>query len=47
VAVVADGAEAWSHLQAAQSKGTLTLAILDWMMPHLDGLGCAGASDGN
>jgi CheY-like chemotaxis protein len=38
VAVVADGAEAWSHLQAAQSKGTPTLVILDWMMPHLDGV---------
>ncbi len=37
VTVVADGAEAWSHLQAAQSKGTPTLAILDWMMPHLEG----------
>jgi CheY-like chemotaxis protein len=37
VAVVADGAEAWSHLQA-QSKGAPTLAILDWMMPHLDGV---------
>jgi sigma-B regulation protein RsbU (phosphoserine phosphatase) len=34
VTVVADGAEAWSHLQAASAP---TLAILDWMMPHLDG----------
>jgi CheY-like chemotaxis protein len=38
VAVVADGAEAWRHLQAAQSNGTPTLAILDWMMPHLEGV---------
>jgi sigma-B regulation protein RsbU (phosphoserine phosphatase) len=37
VTVVVDGAEAWSHLQAAQSTGTPTLAILDWMMPHLEG----------
>jgi CheY-like chemotaxis protein len=37
VTVVPDGAEAWSHLQAAQSKGAPTLAILDWMMPHLEG----------
>jgi phosphoserine phosphatase RsbU/P len=37
VTVVADGAEAWSHLQAAQSAGTPTLAVLDWMMPHLEG----------
>jgi CheY-like chemotaxis protein len=38
VAVVADGAEAWRNLQAAQSNGTPTLAILDWMMPHLEGV---------
>jgi sigma-B regulation protein RsbU (phosphoserine phosphatase) len=37
VTVVADGAEAWRHLQTAQSTGTATLAILDWMMPHLEG----------
>jgi sigma-B regulation protein RsbU (phosphoserine phosphatase) len=37
VTVVLDGAEAWSRLQAAQSEGTPTLAILDWMMPHLEG----------
>ena len=37
VTVVLDGAEAWSHLQAAQSKGVPTLAILDWMMPGLEG----------
>src|SRR5258707_15407163 len=35
--VVVDGAEAWSHLQAAQSNGAPTLAILDWRMPHLEG----------
>jgi CheY-like chemotaxis protein len=37
VTVVLDGAEAWSHLQTAQSNGAPTLAILDWMMPHLEG----------
>ncbi len=37
VTVVLDGAEAWSHLQGAESKRTPTLAILDWMMPHLEG----------
>ena len=37
VTVVLDGAEAWRHLQDAQSKRSPTLAILDWMMPHLEG----------
>jgi phosphoserine phosphatase RsbU/P len=37
VTVVADGAAAWSDLQAAQSARTPTLAILDWMMPGLEG----------
>jgi phosphoserine phosphatase RsbU/P len=37
VTLVANGAEAWSHLQSAQANGTPTLAILDWMMPHLEG----------
>src|SRR5262245_38571455 len=37
VTVVADGARAWSHLQEAQAKGTPTLAILDWMMPLVEG----------
>jgi CheY-like chemotaxis protein len=37
VTVVADGGEAWSHLQEAQSTRVPTLAILDWMMPHLEG----------
>ncbi|HZS06728.1 MAG TPA: response regulator transcription factor [Blastocatellia bacterium] len=30
-----DGAEAWEHLQ---QEGAPSLAILDWMMPHLTGL---------
>ena len=34
VTVVADGGAAWRHLQAAS---TPTLAILDWMMPEIDG----------
>lgn len=34
VTVVADGTEAWSHLQSATAP---TLAVLDWMMPGLDG----------
>jgi len=37
VTVALDGAEAWRHLQDAQAKGGPTLAILDWMMPHLEG----------
>ena len=37
VTVAVDGAEAWRHLQAAASNGTPTLAILDWMMPRLEG----------
>jgi DNA-binding response OmpR family regulator len=32
--VVADGAEAWQHLRATSGP---MLAILDWMMPELDG----------
>ena len=36
VTVVSDGAEALRYLQAQGSK-TPTLAILDWMMPHLEG----------
>jgi phosphoserine phosphatase RsbU/P len=32
--VVADGAQAWEHLRKATEP---TLAILDWMMPELDG----------
>jgi DNA-binding response OmpR family regulator len=32
--VVTDGAQAWAHLRAVQGP---TLAILDWMMPELDG----------
>lgn len=34
VTVVANGAEAWEHLRAATGP---TLAILDWMMPEMDG----------
>ena len=34
VTVVADGTEAWRHLQSATAP---TLAVLDWMMPGLDG----------
>jgi sigma-B regulation protein RsbU (phosphoserine phosphatase) len=34
VTVVSDGADAWRHLQEAAGP---TLAILDWMMPKLDG----------
>jgi sigma-B regulation protein RsbU (phosphoserine phosphatase) len=34
VTVVADGTQAWRHLQAAAGP---TLAILDWMMPELEG----------
>jgi DNA-binding response OmpR family regulator len=34
VSVVANGAEAWEHLRAATGP---TLAILDWMMPEMDG----------
>jgi DNA-binding response OmpR family regulator len=36
VTVVSDGAEALRHL-LAQGPSTPTLAILDWMMPHLEG----------
>jgi CheY-like chemotaxis protein len=35
VAVAADGAEAWAILQSADAP---LLAILDWMMPEIDGL---------
>jgi sigma-B regulation protein RsbU (phosphoserine phosphatase) len=35
VTVVSNGAQAWDHLRAAAGP---TLAILDWMMPELDGL---------
>ena len=34
VTVVADGAEAWRHLRVAVAP---TLAVLDWMMPGLNG----------
>ena len=34
VKVVADGAAAWEYLRAAT---TPTLAVLDWMMPEMDG----------
>jgi len=34
VTLVTDGAEAWQYLQNASGP---TLAVLDWMMPHLDG----------
>ena len=34
VTVVGNGAAAWDHLRAATAP---TLAILDWMMPELDG----------
>jgi phosphoserine phosphatase RsbU/P len=34
VTVVNDGAAAWDHLRAATGP---TLAVLDWMMPQLDG----------
>ena len=37
VTVVPDGAEALRYLQAAQATASPTLAILDWMMPHLEG----------
>jgi diguanylate cyclase (GGDEF)-like protein len=37
VTVVADGAEAWRYLQTASDSRTSTLAILDWMMPQIDG----------
>jgi DNA-binding response OmpR family regulator len=32
--VVGNGAQAWEHLRAAEAP---TLAILDWMMPEMDG----------
>ena len=35
VVVAADGAEAWNALQSAD---TPNLAILDWMMPEIDGI---------
>lgn len=35
VSVAADGKEAWRHLQGA---GCPRIAILDWMMPELDGV---------
>lgn len=35
VVVAADGAEAWAFLQSADSPD---LAILDWMMPEVDGV---------
>jgi sigma-B regulation protein RsbU (phosphoserine phosphatase) len=35
VTVVADGAAAWQQLQ--QEPAEPTLAILDWMMPHING----------
>jgi phosphoserine phosphatase RsbU/P len=34
VTTAGDGADAWSHLQRTDES---TLAIVDWMMPHLDG----------
>jgi DNA-binding response OmpR family regulator len=34
VTVAYDGADAWNRLKAATAP---TLAVLDWMMPHLDG----------
>ena len=34
VAAVGDGAEAWSYIESAKVP---TLAIIDWMMPELDG----------
>ena len=34
VAVVSNGAEAWDHLRTTAAP---TLAILDWMMPEMDG----------
>jgi sigma-B regulation protein RsbU (phosphoserine phosphatase) len=34
VTVTSDGAQAWEHLEAATGP---TLAVLDWMMPVLDG----------
>jgi DNA-binding response OmpR family regulator len=34
VVTVADGAAAWEYLRAASAP---TLAILDWMMPNLEG----------
>ena len=35
VVVCSDGAQAWSFLQKEESP---QLAILDWMMPEMDGL---------
>lgn len=35
VVVTADGAEAWGRLQRADAP---TLAVLDWMMPEIDGV---------
>ena len=35
VTAVADGAQAW---QAMQEPGAPSLAVLDWMMPRIDGL---------
>ena len=32
--VVSDGAQAWDHLRVSTAP---TLAILDWMMPQMDG----------
>jgi phosphoserine phosphatase RsbU/P len=36
-AVVADGVQAWERLRAAADGAAPTLAILDWMMPAMDG----------
>ncbi len=38
VTVVADGAAAWRYLQTAAASHGSTLAILDWMMPQMDGV---------
>jgi DNA-binding response OmpR family regulator len=35
--VVGNGAQAWEHLRAAADNVAPTLAILDWMMPEMDG----------
>jgi len=35
--IVSNGAQAWEYLRAAANDVAPTLAILDWMMPEMDG----------
>ena len=36
--LVANGDEAWRYLQSAAASSGPVLAILDWMMPKMDGV---------